>query len=492
MEGATLNIRFQDDTAGVPQSPATTPQQGTSAPSLVQGQQDAITAAGGVANVAARNLEAAHTASQPLPVATVPSPSVPQPFVAPVTPLPPAVTTAAQAPVGEAALVRTVQQLQAADPRATAEELARLLGGGITTSQVQRMMAGASAPTPTAPPPVTPSVPAPVRSTTEDLVESTRRMWSDNLASSTAEMWQRETQENEARARNRVLQTNLPTEAPRPPPLGREAMIQEGESRAPPRQGEQERRRIENRVEASLGQITALASQFGRVPAAIAGTVTAAAGMPGVAGAIGAAAPALITAAPFIAAATAAIGVPAAAIGSLQAIAQTAQQQIGGLSPAVASAEAQAEIRQLLANQRTAARLGDEVAANIGARSSISASLQGLRDSLVEGPLRDLNDNLKALGKVVEFIDKTVGGIPDESRAAATSIAFGRFLDGIMPGLGSLFGMGTAARLGGGKDGEDHKNVHNVFIDIPKRPDLPPPFGSGKKPLDPKETLPAL
>ena len=484
MEGATLTINFRDDSSNIPQSPAATPQQGTApSSSLVQDQQRAITEAGGAGNLASRNQVTTQSASSaPPPAATVTT--VP---VAPSVPVP-TVTTASGMPTGEAALALSVQKIVAADPTATAEEIARLLGGGVTANQVRGMMAGTG---PAAPPAAIPPAPAspaanppPVRSTVDDLVAQTRELWDRDLVASTRQMWDNDSREQEVRARTAASANQRPEApyVPTPPPLSPQQQIEEAERRAPPRQAPD----LGGQVQSTVNSIAHLMHMGGPLGSAAAGAITAGASVPGVASAIGAAAPALATAAPFVAAAAAGVGISVGlATAAFRAVEGTAERAIGntlGLSPDVSSAAAQAEVRQLMANQRTARILGNEAADFLSARSVIRTEAQTARDLLMEGPLQQLNNILNLQAEATSGFRQLLESIPAPIRNAGTRTAFSSFLNFItpgrlpgMPGLGTVFD--TLSFLGSFAPKPAKPDVGLSGI-VPERPRLPAPFNT--------------
>jgi hypothetical protein len=467
VDGATLSILFRDESTGTPQSPAATPQQGTSQSSITDQQIQAITAAGGIAS------QVTKAGGWSSPSAVSPSVvSTPPPTAAPVGELP-AITTAAQPLTGEAALTRTVQQLSQSDPRATAEELAKLLGGGVTAAQVRSMMAGSPVPVASSPPPVAPVATPPVKSTVDSLVEDTKKLWGQDLVASTKDMWEQEAIDKQRQVDAETAKRRTPPPSPMAePPRQRETDDTDAVIRATKAHDE----RTAAGVQASLGQITALASQFGRLPGAIAGAVTASTAIPGVASSMAGAFPALASAAPFIGATTAAAAVPAAVIAGIQGAALTAQQQIQGLSPQTALAQAQAEVRQLLANVRTSERLGAEVAANVTARSQIGASAQGIRDQILKGPLQDLNANLSLFGKFMANLNSGLESLPEGTK--------NEFFTGVVRaalgpiGAALATGRGINDLLGGDSDVPDkmYGTAAGMWGDL-LPPELPAPFG---------------
>lgn len=449
MEGATLNIRFIDESAGG-KGPSVTPIQGSQGDgsSSVQQTQDAITQAGGVGNFVNTD-----TTPQSLPsTQPVPSPST---FQVPSTsslPVPPVSTTT----TGSDPLLGTVSKIVQADPQVTVDEIAKALG--IKLSQAQSLynqVIGVgvppsptpSVPTPSVPPastspppvppvgPVTPPVPPPP---------------------------------------SNLVPPALP---PTPPPIGvtpppLPTVPTANPLASPTAQG------VQNTVQA----LTQIAGQGGPLAAAVGGIANAAANVPGVASAVGAAVPGLAMAAPYVALAGAAIAVPAAAAYTMEQIYQTARGQLQGLDPRVAQAEAEANIRQIIANFRTSRILGDEIAEGVEISSRRSAALQGLRDSFSEVPLQRLNDAATGLNRILEGLDKFFG--EGAGRLAAQGISGGAYNAGLMLMFG---GLGGAAIMGlqglGASAPKEPVDPVEPWANRPMPP-LPFPFDKGPIKLD--------
>jgi len=212
MEGATLRIEFRDES---PQqgAPGTTPVQ--SAPvsdTSVVDTQAAITQAGGVGNLVAKN--------QSQPIQPVPGTTFQVPSAAPLAVPPVPTTTASTDP-----LLSTVTKIVEKDPTATAIEIARLLQ--IQQSQAQNLLNEATGR----------NVPGPGTASTPDdeiqtLIRRERRLREEYL-------------DEERRRREEQLTLTTPPAPPssvapppiyipRPPELSREQQIAEAERRAPP------------------------------------------------------------------------------------------------------------------------------------------------------------------------------------------------------------------------------------------------------------------
>lgn len=222
-------------------------------------------------------------------------------------------------------------------------------------------------------------------------------------------------------------------------------------------------------AQAAVNAIAGLAAQGGPMGAAAGHAAAAAAAVPG-AGAALSAVPGLAMAGPIVAAATAALAVPSAAMLTLNSIAQTARGQIQGLSPEVAQAEAQAMVRQLVANMRTSQRLGDEVADFISTRSRLSAAGQGLRDVALEPILQQFNDAQRGLAKATEAVNDFAQKQPTLVQGA---VMFG--VDQLISQLGLI---GLLYRLSAWLGKEEAKEIVGVRWLIPQRPQLPPPFAN--------------
>lgn len=467
MDGATLNINFRDESLQGQGSPAQTPQAGgtTAAPSLVEQQQQAITQAGGVRQRAEQQYSQATTTTS----ASIAQPSVATAATVPVaTPLPTPISTAVQ-PSGEAALAQSVQRIVGADPKATAEEIAKLLGGGIGARDVERLMRPA-------PPPAEPIPSPPVQPTTvrpSQAVDSL--IFPADLRRADADRWieserQRFAQEQREEAvRQRQQQEAAARNIPRPPPLSREQILSEAEANAPPVQNAP--LNVTSQVQTTVNAISHFAHMAGPLGSATAGLVNTAVAMPAVAQALGTAAPALVAAAPYVALAAAAAAVPVAAGATLVNEANRAIAVSRQFSPEVIGAEAQAGVRQIMADIRSAQRLGDEAAQLVDARSRASAAVQGIRDILSEPVLGDFARFNNAIARAAE----TLNNLADRNPTASEEL-----VRKAVDTLGtSLFGPGYLFYKGvGGVFGKPSETFATIGLTgaIPNRPKLPPPF----------------
>lgn len=454
MEGATLNIKFTDETAGG-KGPAATPISGSQDPisgsqeqtdSNVQSTQNAITQAGGVGNYVTK------TGTQPPPLQPIPSPTVYQVPASSTASVPSpgtATTTASSDP-----LLNTVSGIVKADPKVTAEEIAKALG--IHLGQAQNLYNQAVG-APSVPSNGSPNVPSP-SSTTPPPPPSGP---------------------TPPPVPPPVAAVTPPPPPPTPPPV-------QGQPPTPPPLPVPPANPLSpntaNGVQQTVGAIASLARQGGPIAGAVAGVGQAASNLPGVAGAIGAALPGLAMAAPYVALAGAALAVPAAAVYTLDRIADTARGQIQGLDPRVAQAEAEASVRQIMANFRTSRRLGDEVAAGIEIESRRSAALQGLRDSFSEVPLQKLNNTMEGLNSVLEGLDKFFGeGFGNAAAQAGSSNLY----DFVTSNLGVLGLVLKGLELRGTLEDTPSKPKDPVLPWANRElPTLPYPFNEGPIKLD--------
>ena len=469
MEGATLTFRFVEEGGGA-RGPSNTPQP-------VEGQVDqsvsatqaAITNAGGVGSFVNKNNP------QPVP----PSTSFQVPQAAPLTVPPVPTVTSSSDP-----LQSTVSKLVQADPNVTAAELAKALG--INQTQAQSLLSQAIG----TPPPQLATPPSPTQKTPSDSLifpEDLKRLEEDKWIRSEQERLnnehetERQRRDQEAKeAANRIAT---------PPALTRDQILEESGRRAPPLptspnpltpvsgQG----------VINTINSLAHFAQAGGPMGSAAAGLATATANLPGVAGGIAAAAPGLISAAPYVALAGAALAVPAAGAAALNDVFANVRSQLQGLDPRVASAEAEANVRQILANFRTSARLGDEIAEGIEIRSRRSAALQGIRDVVSEVPLQRFNDAANGFTKILELVNDNLQKSPVAQ--AAVQGAANSWLDSVLIGMG---GIGTAilgAELLGKimNKGDEIKNDNPLtFWQNKPLPKLPAPFTEAGEAVRPK------
>lgn len=459
MEGATLNIKFTDETVGG-KGPATTPIAGSpdQGDPNVAATQQAITQGGGVGSyTASKNPPPSPLA--PLPTAT--TYQVPEQQVVTVPSV--GTTTASSDP-----LLNTVSGIVKADPNVTVEELAKALGLklsqaqnlynqaiGVGTPPSTQPVPASPVPPPGSVPPLPPSpiqpppVPPPVAAVTPPLPPPTAPPIHGQP-------------------------TPPPVVQPATPPTPTDAA-----------QG------VQNTIQA----ISELARQGGPLAGAVASLGQATMDIPGVASGIGTALPAAAAAAPYVALATAAIAVPTAVAYSIDRIYDTARGQLQGLDPNVARAEAEANIRQIMANFRTSRVLGDEVAEGIEIQSRRSAVLQGLRDTFSEIPLQRMNNAAKGFNALLETLDKFADSKFGKAATQGTADALYNQM------LASLGATGLAIKLlefvgvSGSKD--KALNFHNPFSEWSNKPlpPLPEPFteaGSRITPRQIESNLPGL
>lgn len=462
MEGATLTFRFVEEGGG-----ATGP---TANPQAVEGQvdqsvsatQQAITNAGGVGSFVTRN--------NPTPTPSASTFNVPA--AAPLsTPPLPTVTTSNNPDL------QMVEQLRRADPNATPAEIAKALEGlGYTAKQAQSLAGQAIAPS--APPLSTPpsAVPTTPTATTQPPPVPTIQL----------------------------PPVPPPVAGTVPPPVVQPPPIQ-GEPTPPPVQGQPTPQATPNTLPSNAAQgvantvnsIAHFAQAGGPLGSALAGTATAVTNLPGVASSIAAAAPGLAYAAPYVALAGAALAVPVAAAATINNEFERARSQLQGLDPRVATAEAEANVRQILANFRTSARLGDEVAEGIEIRSRRSAALQGIRDVISEVPMQRLNDAANGFTKTVELLNSAIqnNSVVQRLTQGASNLAY----SGLLSGTG-LIGIGAGAFELLNKflpKAEEIKNNNPLtYWQNRPMPKLPPPFseaGEASKPkINPNSFAPGL
>ncbi len=183
-----------------------------------------------------------------------------------------------------------------------------------------------------------------------------------------------------------------------------------------------------------------------------------------------------------LALAASAIAVPVAAATSLSAIAEQIRGDIGGLSPEVAQANAEANVRQTLANARTAERLGDEIASITESRSRLETSLQGIRDVLAEPVLSRLAGAQQGVSVIAELTNRST----QENAFAISAIqsvvdkSVASTLNTLFPGASlltdALAGIATIAERFGFEFSDDGgSNPIDVYSREPFLK-LPPPF----------------
>lgn len=473
MDGATLRIEFKDDSPQSGQgSPATTPQgSGANAPAPhVEDQQRAITQAGGVGRQAEQRYSEATTTSS----ASVSQPAIATAATVPVSaPLPTPVATSSQPISGEAGIAAAVQKIVAADPRATAEEIAKLLGGGVGVRQIERMMNPGPPPSEPIPnPPAQPRATNPSQAV-DDLIfpADLRRVEADRWIESERQRFQQEAEEESARQRQQ--QEAAARNIPRPPPLTRDQILAETERNAPPVQNQP--LNVTSQVQTTVNAISHFAHMAGPLGSAVAGVANTAVALPGVAQAIGAAAPGLVAAAPYVAIAAAAAAIPAAAVSVVTNEANRAISVSRQFSAEVVGAEAQADVRQVLADMRSARVVGDEAAQLVDARSRARTALQGVRDRISEPILEDFAQFNNAVAKFADLINNATdespfwrgfvrgfsGAATDEAGTAAFGPAYW-----IYKLTGNIFGSPP----------EDSPGSAGLMGIVPIRPDLPAPF----------------
>lgn len=232
--------------------------------------------------------------------------------------------------------------------------------------------------------------------------------------------------------RIRQEQQQAQDKARTPPPLTRNQQLEESERRAPPIQIPYAEAVDENgkpataprtdpRVQGAVNSLASLASLGGPLVGSIGQTAaTLTAQFP----ALSAALAPLASAAPYLAVGTAAVAVPTVAALTLRNEAERAIGLSSGYSAELALSQAQAEVRQVMANIRTARRLGDEGADYTDATSRIGASSQGIRDVLAEPVLQRLNTVLGTIATFLEKYDKFLTDNPKYAEGLQKQVGF--------------------------------------------------------------------
>lgn len=241
-----------------------------------------------------------------------------------------------------------------------------------------------------------------------------------------------------------------PSAIPKPPPLSREQLLAEAEAKPPPVQGERP----------GMGEVVSTAAQFGQMIGRAQQIQSAAQGIASgsALGAAGGITSLLASAGPAAAGIAGAIGLPLLAAHTLSSIAETARNQVRNLSPEAASAEAEANVRQIMANMRTSRILGDEVATIVQSRSRLSAAAQGIRDTAAEPFLRQFGEGQRTLAVLLESIDKKFA----ESRGVQTLIQ-------------AVLGGDSFRKFNRWLDGQNNLGAASFFDWFDKQPHLEPP-----------------
>lgn len=455
---ATLTIRFRDESSpGGGGAGIVAPMGGGVVPgsTLAADTQNAITQAGGVGQMAARNNQA--SAGQLPSMAPVPSAS-------------PLAVPSINVGAGQSSdpLLQTTRQIVQADQNVTVAELAAALG--IKERQAQTLLnaatvqpGGQAAQSGALPVPGDGRRPTP--GTDDDLELLIRRN-------------RRQAQEERERMADAEQAMRPPPAPVQPPPQI------PGMPGAPPIEAQAVDE--SSGAQAAVNAISHFAHMGGPMGSAVAGAANSFMAIPGVASAVAAAAPGIAAAAPYVAAATAALAVPTAAALTLNSIAQTARGQIQGLSPEVAAAEAEANVRQLLANLRTSQRLGDEVADFVSNRSRLGAAGQGIRDVISEPLLKDFNNAVFALTKLVEAGNEAAQENPWITQTAVR-LGLQGALGYMSPGLQQSYNFLTSfgGLLQGAESKIDMDNNPLTFFKKLPMPTLPAPFEEGGYVTDP-------
>lgn len=242
-----------------------------------------------------------------------------------------------------------------------------------------------------------------------------------------------------------------PSALPKPPPLSREQLLAEAEAKPPPVQGG---------GQPAVGEVVSTAAQFGQMIGRAQQIQSAAQGIASgsALGAAGGITSLLASAGPAAAGIAGAIGLPLLAAHTLSSIAETARNQVRNLSPEAASAEAEANVRQIMANMRTSRILGDEVATIVQSNARLSAAAQGIRDTAAEPFLRQFGEGKRTLAVILESIDKRFA----ESRGVQTLIQ-------------AALGGDSFRKFNRWLDGQNNLGAASFFDWFDKQPHLEPP-----------------
>lgn len=239
---------------------------------------------------------------------------------------------------------------------------------------------------------------------------------------------------------------------------------------------------------ATVAQVAGLAGQAGQalggpVGQAIARTAQAVAAVPGVGamqvpGLAAAALPAATAVAIPAAIIAGGVAVGAAVTGYGIAAARSAREEIRGLSPELAQAEAEARYRQTMANLRTAGILGPDVAEYVRNQSVIRSNLQNLRDITAQPIIKEINEFGEAAAKVTTLFSELATKLRPLIQTAE-DLAIGGAVGGNLGIIVHLLNkfLPDIAKA-------DPNNPFTYFTNHPLVP-LPPPFtGAEEKPVN--------
>lgn len=202
----------------------------------------------------------------------------------------------------------------------------------------------------------------------------------------------------------------------------------------------------------------------------------------------------LLAAAPAVAAVGGALAVATGTYYALDNEAQRAVALSRGYSADVAGAEARAEVNQIMANMRTARRLGDEAADYIENSSSLSSSFQNIRDVISEPALQSFNKNMRGLSVIMDQFSKLADQAPNNdardknlSGGIEAINAYGDIGRNQMK-YGTIFGgiKSTLELLSYFKADKPKENFEGWFDMLVPHLPPPPPFDAGNnndKPL---------
>lgn len=464
---AKLIVELVDRSPGAPQQAGGTPSAETQVPGSTHAGDfnAAVTQAGGAGRLAAAGNV--------------------QPAAAPPVTLPAAVPSAQAADP----LLDTIRRIAEADPRVTAEEISRSLG--LPPRQAREMLEAVQQPPPTQalptaaeapatlpgvslpslqpPPPTAPvavpepsaaapttAAPVPIPAAPEAVV----RPRGDDARFTLI------THPDEELLLPEAPEPPIPSPAPPPePPSIGDIEDAAGIIESLPPADAAERaaeatREAERQLAKTFGAVQTISSiAAGRVaPGAAAVELTS------LAGGAAAAAP--------VAAGLAAAAVPIAAVAAVDALASRAIGEVRDLSPAVAIAEAQAEVRQLITRLSTARTLGDELADIVESRSRLSAASTGIRDVLAEPALQEFAQALRGVTGIVERFSSLIDSSDQLRELLQDGVK--QAIDNTLATFGLKHGADLLRLFGRFDPGADESPFH-LFLNQPEYQHLPLP-----------------
>lgn len=198
------------------------------------------------------------------------------------------------------------------------------------------------------------------------------------------------------------------------------------------------------------------------------------------------AAPVAAVAVPVAVVAAAAYGAYRVGEATNAAAKQIAAGDVGSLSPDIARANAEQNIRELAANLTTAARIGDLVADNVAARGRLAAEAQEFRDTVLATTIPATNKLTNAIAGAVAVMNDIVQTFGGESTAKTLGDIVAWIADWKSGGT-----FGLLERYAKAAEEDSMRKILaesplTVFDAEPLMP-LPAPFTAGDdKPLDAK------